>query len=79
MIRASLLAAAVALVLAGCSDDTPDQGADAAAPIVMRLIDHYLGSKGADGEISRRRAPGVAPPLPGERERMRQAEIEDGL
>lgn len=54
-------------------------GADAAAPIVMRLIDHYLGSKGADGEISRRRAPGVAPPLPGERERMRQAEIEDGL
>jgi penicillin-binding protein 2 len=54
-------------------------GADAAAPIVMRLIDHYLGSKGAEGEVSRRRAPGVAPPLPGERERMRQAEIEGGL
>jgi penicillin-binding protein 2 len=54
-------------------------GADAAAPIVMRLIDHYLGSKGAEGEVARRRAPGVAPPLPGERERMRQAEIEGGL
>ena len=54
-------------------------GADAAAPIVMRLIDHYLGSKDSDGEIARRRAPGVAPPLPGERERMRQAEIEGGL
>jgi penicillin-binding protein 2 len=54
-------------------------GADAAAPIVMRLIDHYLGSKGAEGEVSRRRAPGVAPPLPGERERMRKAELEDGL
>jgi penicillin-binding protein 2 len=54
-------------------------GADAAAPIVMRLIDHYLGSKGAEGEVARRRAPGVAPPLPGERERVRQAEIEGGL
>lgn len=54
-------------------------GADAAAPIVMRLIDHYLGSKGAEGEVARRRAPGVAPPLPGERERERQAEIEGGL
>jgi penicillin-binding protein 2 len=54
-------------------------GADAAAPIVMRLIDHYLGSKDAEGEVARRRAPGVAPPLPGERERMRQAEIEGGL
>jgi penicillin-binding protein 2 len=54
-------------------------GADAAAPIVMRMIDHYLGSKGAEGEVARRRAPGVAPPLPGERERARQAEIEGGL
>jgi penicillin-binding protein 2 len=54
-------------------------GADAAAPIVMRVIDHYLGSKGADGEVVRPRAPGVPPPLPGEAERRRQAEIEEGL
>ncbi|PRQ04828.1 penicillin-binding protein 2 [Enhygromyxa salina] len=55
-------------------------GADAAAPIVMRVIDHYLGSKGADGDLSAHpRAPGVPPPLPGETERQRQAEIEEGL
>lgn len=54
-------------------------GADAAAPIVMRVIDHYLGSKGARGDIARPRAPGVPPPLPGEEERQRQAELEEGL
>jgi penicillin-binding protein 2 len=45
----------------------------------MRVIDHYLGSKGADGDSSRPRPPGVPPPLPGETERQRQAEIEEGL
>ncbi len=54
-------------------------GADAAAPIVMRVIDHYLGSKGASGGGDRPRAPGVPPPLPGEELRRRQADIEDGL
>ena len=55
-------------------------GADAAAPIVMRVIDHYLGTKDSDGDnAARRRAPGVPPPLPGERERARQAELEEGL
>ncbi|EDM74897.1 peptidoglycan glycosyltransferase [Plesiocystis pacifica SIR-1] len=54
-------------------------GADAAAPIVMRVIDHYLGSKGASGDSVRPRAPGVPPPLPGEEARARQAEIEQGL
>lgn len=54
-------------------------GADAAAPIVMRVIDHYLGSKGADSEANRPRAPGVPPPLPGEEARMRAAEMAEGL
>ncbi|MCA9684955.1 MAG: penicillin-binding protein 2, partial [Myxococcales bacterium] len=54
-------------------------GADAAAPIVMRVIDHYLGSKGAKGDDERPRAPGVPPPLPGEEARRRQTEIEEGL
>ncbi|HVI02151.1 MAG TPA: penicillin-binding transpeptidase domain-containing protein, partial [Enhygromyxa sp.] len=54
-------------------------GADAAAPIVMRVIDHYLGSKGAESESERPRAPGVPPPLPGEEARQREAEMADGL
>ncbi|MFO7562207.1 MAG: penicillin-binding protein 2 [Enhygromyxa sp.] len=54
-------------------------GSDAAAPIVMRVIDHYLGSKGADNESYRPRAPGVPPPLPGEDARRRAAEIAEGL
>ncbi|NVB36443.1 penicillin-binding protein 2 [Pseudenhygromyxa sp. WMMC2535] len=54
-------------------------GADAAAPIVMRVIDHYLGSKGAKSEAERPRAPGVPPPLPGEAARRREAEIAEGL
>jgi len=54
-------------------------GADAAAPIVMRVINHYLGTKDADGEVNRPRAPGVPPPLPGEGARQRQADLEDGL
>ena len=54
-------------------------GADAAAPIVMRVIDHYLGSKGAEADSIRPRAPGVPPPLPGEEARQRAKEIEEGL
>jgi penicillin-binding protein 2 len=54
-------------------------GADAAAPIVMRVIDHYLGSKGADNDANRRRPPGVPPPLPGEEARRRAAEMAEGL
>ena len=42
-------------------------GADAAAPIVMRVIDHYLGDRGADDK-PRPRPPGVPPPLPGTEE-----------
>jgi len=53
-------------------------GADAAAPIVMRVIDHYLGSKGRE-DVARPRPPGVPPPLPGEQARAREAAIEDGL
>lgn len=40
-------------------------GADAAAPIVMKLIEHYLGDTSQDGV--RPRAYGVPPPLPGKR------------
>jgi penicillin-binding protein 2 len=40
-------------------------GADAAAPIVMRVIDYYLGEKGTDGRRAPR-PPGVPPPLPGQ-------------
>lgn len=54
-------------------------GADAAAPIVMRVIDHYLGSKGAADDLARRRPPGVPPPLPGEEARRRAAEMAAGL
>lgn len=39
-------------------------GADAAAPIVMRLIDHYLGAASSPSGVAPR-APGVPPPLPG--------------
>ncbi len=53
-------------------------GADAAAPIVMRVIDHYLGSKGATSEDDRPRAPGVPPPLPGEEARRRAHQFEAG-
>ena len=42
-------------------------GADAAAPIVMKVIDHYLGTRG-DTPTPRREG-GVPPPLPGQRER----------
>lgn len=43
-------------------------GADAAAPIVMRVIDHYLGTGRAtrEGKVAPR-VPGQPPPLPGER------------
>ena len=54
-------------------------GADAAAPIVMRVIDHSLGARGQLGVVGRRRAPGVPPPLPGEEARERAAELEEGL
>ncbi|MGH1341584.1 MAG: penicillin-binding protein 2 [Nannocystales bacterium] len=40
-------------------------GADAAAPIVMRVIDHYLGDTSSETEL-RPRAYGVPPPLPGQ-------------
>jgi len=44
-------------------------GADAAAPIVMRVIDYYLGGRSSSGETQQvnpaRRAPGVPPSLPG--------------
>ncbi len=53
-------------------------GAGAAAPIVMRVIDHYLGSKGNVDEAARPRAPGVPPPLPGETARARASELEQG-
>ena len=42
-------------------------GADAAAPIVMRVIDHYLGSRAESPQP--RREGGVPPPLPGQRAR----------
>jgi penicillin-binding protein 2 len=42
-------------------------GADAAAPIAMRVIDYYLGG-GGSGVKPSLRAPGVPPPLPGHRE-----------
>jgi penicillin-binding protein 2 len=40
-------------------------GADAAAPIVMRVIDHYLGDTSSETEL-RPRGYGVPPPLPGQ-------------
>ncbi len=40
-------------------------GADAAAPIVMQVIDHYLGDTSSQTEV-RPRAYGVPPPLPGQ-------------
>ena len=44
-------------------------GADAAAPIVMKVIDYFLGGRSSTGETAQinkaRRAPGVPPPLPG--------------
>lgn len=44
-------------------------GADAAAPIVMKVIDYYLGGRSSTGETQEvnqaRRAPGVPPSLPG--------------
>jgi penicillin-binding protein 2 len=39
-------------------------GADAAAPIVMKVIDHYLGESTSETE-TRARGAGVPPPLPG--------------
>jgi penicillin-binding protein 2 len=42
-------------------------GADAAAPIAMRVIDYYLGGRGSGAKPSLR-APGVPPPLPGHRD-----------
>lgn len=50
---------AVALVAHGGS------GVDAAAPVVMRVLDFYLGGAASGGE-SRPRAAGVPPPLPGQ-------------
>lgn len=40
-------------------------GADAAAPIVMRVIEHYLGDTSSETEL-RPRGYGVPPPLPGQ-------------
>jgi penicillin-binding protein 2 len=51
-------------------------GADAAAPIAMRVMDYYLGGGGSQEKPSLR-APGVPPPLPGERERARTREGAD--
>jgi penicillin-binding protein 2 len=42
-------------------------GADAAAPIVMKVIEHYLGDTSSETE-SRPRGYGVPPALPGQRE-----------
>jgi len=42
-------------------------GADAAAPIVMKVIEHYLGDTSSDTEL-RPREYGVPPPLPGQTE-----------
>lgn len=39
-------------------------GADAAAPIVMRVIEYFLGERSSDGRRAPR-PPGVPPPLPG--------------
>ncbi len=41
-------------------------GADAAAPIVMKVIEHYLGDTTSQTQ-SRPRGPGIPPPLPGRR------------
>ena len=46
-------------------------GADAAAPIVMKMIEHYLGDR-AQGNKARPRRPGVPPALPGQREDSRR-------
>ncbi len=53
-------------------------GADAAAPIVMRVIDHYLGSRESVDAAARPRAPGVPPLLPGEAARIKTTELEQG-
>ncbi len=47
-------------------------GADAAAPIVMQVIEYYLGERSSDGRRAPR-PPGVPPPLPG------QSDEEGGL
>jgi penicillin-binding protein 2 len=44
-------------------------GADAAAPIVMKVIEYYLGTAKAGGEGTAPRRPGVGPLLPGQRAR----------
>lgn len=49
-------------------------GADAAAPIAMKVIDHYLGAT-SEGE-RRPRGPGVPPPLPGTREPQKRSRVE---
>lgn len=51
-------------------------GADAAAPIVMKVIDHYLGSTTSASGVAPR-APGVPPPLPG-REEPKAPPVADG-
>jgi penicillin-binding protein 2 len=40
-------------------------GADAAAPVVMKVIDHYLGAAASTSGVAPR-PPGVPPPLPGQ-------------
>jgi penicillin-binding protein 2 len=49
-------------------------GADAAAPIVMRVIEHYLGDRAADGK-PRPRPPGVPPQLPGTQEQEKVEKV----
>ena len=44
-------------------------GADAAAPIVMKVIEYYLGKAQAGAEGPQPRRSGVGPPLPGQRAR----------
>jgi penicillin-binding protein 2 len=55
--------AVVALVVHGGT------GADAAAPIVMRVIEHYLGDTSSETEL-RPRGYGVPPPLPGQEQEL---------
>ena len=44
-------------------------GADAAAPIVMKVIEYYLGKAQAGAEGPQPRRTGIGPPLPGQRAR----------
>lgn len=53
-------------------------GADAAAPIVMKVIQAYLDSQETIGSARKPRASGVPPPLPGQRQGPSNDEPQEG-